>query len=310
MAQPIELAADLAWLRTSISNVYFAGSRDNWVLIDAGVVGYTNLIVQAAAARFGEGSKPNGILLTHGHYDHTGCALDLARLWNVPVFAHALEFPYLQGKSVYPQKDPTVGGAMGFLSRFFPNRTVNIGEVLRELPASGEVPGLNDWVSIHTPGHAPGQVCFWRERDRVLLAGDAVATANLDSWRGIVSQKKQISRPPSPFTYDWAKAQASARQIAALKPLILACGHGVPVVQGKDADVAAELDAFAASFAPPPRGRYVEVPARADRDGLVYEPPAPPDRLPRVAAGIVTGVFLFAGVVYQRRGKKAKQELA
>ncbi|HVW85703.1 MAG TPA: MBL fold metallo-hydrolase, partial [Bryobacteraceae bacterium] len=166
MTSPEEIAPDLAWLRTSISNVYFAGNREAWILMDAGVVGYAGQIREAATARFGEGSKPQAIVLTHGHFDHAACALELARHWDVPVYAHPLEFPYLTGKSAYPQKDPTVGGAMAFLSRFFPSKTVNISEVLRDLPANGEVPGMEGWMTISTPGHAPGHVSFWRESDR------------------------------------------------------------------------------------------------------------------------------------------------
>jgi glyoxylase-like metal-dependent hydrolase (beta-lactamase superfamily II) len=305
MAEPIVLAPDVACLPTSIANVYFVGTREAWVLIDAGVIGYADRIAEAAVARFGADSKPGAIVLTHGHYDHAGCALELARKWNVPVYAHALEFPYLTGKSAYPRRDPTVGGAMGFLSRFFPSRTVNITEVLRELPAD-EVPWLPGWAPVHTPGHAPGHVCFWRAHDRTLLAGDVVATVNLDSWRGVVTQAPQISRPPSPFTYDWEQARASVRKIADLQPLILGCGHGVPMA---GAQVAAQLEAFAKSFSPPTHGRYVETPARTDKDGIAYEPPAPPDKLPKLAAGLVAGVFLLAGMVYRKRGKKARQEL-
>jgi glyoxylase-like metal-dependent hydrolase (beta-lactamase superfamily II) len=305
MAEPIGIAPDIAFLRTSIANVCFAGTAGGWVLIDAGVVGHTDLILQAAAARFGENPKPIAIVLTHGHYDHVGCAPELLRLWKVPVYAHPLEFPYLTGKSAYPRKDPTVGGAMGFLSRFFPSRTVNLSEFLQPLPESGEVPGMPGWTAIHTPGHAPGHVCFWRESDRTLIAGDALATANLDSWRGIATQKKALSRPPSPFTYNWDQARASVRKIAALKPRVLVCGHGEPMNQPT---LAEDLEAFAAAFGPPSHGRYVEVPARADQDGVVYEPPAPKDRLPKVAAGLVAGIFLAAGVIYRKRGQKAKQD--
>jgi len=305
MDEPIEIAPDLAWLRTSIANVYFAGNSENWALVDAGVTGYSNAIVKAAAARFGAASKPKAILLTHGHFDHAGCARDLARQWGAPVFAHKLEFPYLTGKSAYPRKDPTVGGAMAFLSRFFPARTVNLRETLHELPESGELPGLPGWVALHTPGHAPGHVCYWRETDGILIGGDVVATANLDSWLDIMSQKKQLSRPPSPFTYDWGKARASIAKIAALKPKILACGHGEPM---RDPGLAEALEAFSASFTPPEHGRYVEVPARTDMDGVVYEPPAPKDRLPKVAAGLVTGIFVAAGLIYRKRGQKAKQD--
>jgi glyoxylase-like metal-dependent hydrolase (beta-lactamase superfamily II) len=309
MMEPREIAGELAYLRTSIANVYFAGKRGGWILIDAGVVGYTGQILEAAAFRFGADSKPNAILLTHGHFDHVACALELATHWNVPVCAHPLEFPYLTGKSAYPQKDPTVGGAMAFLSRFFPNRTVNIEKVLQSLPdigvfpgaVRGVVPGIDGWTSIFTPGHAPGHISFWRERDSTLVAGDVVATADLDSWYGLISQKKQISRPISPFTYDWEEARASVLRVAELKPWVLAAGHGEPMI---GADVAPALERFAREFAPPVHGRYALAAARVNEEGVIFEPPAPTDRLPRVAAGVVAGVFLLAGIVYNKRRKK------
>jgi glyoxylase-like metal-dependent hydrolase (beta-lactamase superfamily II) len=312
MSKPQEIASELAYLRTSIANVYFAGNSGAWILIDAGVVGYTGRIREAAAARFGARSKPNAILLTHGHFDHAACALELATHWSVPVYAHLLEFPYLTGRSAYPQKDPTVGGAMGFISRFFPSRTVNIEKVLQPLPDIGAVPGadrgvvpgIDGWTSIFTPGHAPGHVSFWRERDATLVAGDVVATADLDSWYGLISQKKRVARPPSPFTYDWDQARASIRKVADLRPRVLAAGHGAPMT---GADVAPALETFAREFAAPGRGRYVVAPARTDEQGVVFEPPAPPDRLPRVAAGVVAGVFLLAGIVYGKRRRKASR---
>jgi glyoxylase-like metal-dependent hydrolase (beta-lactamase superfamily II) len=306
MGQTTEIAADLAYLRTSIANVYFAGNRHAWVLMDTGVPGYADRIRKAAEERFGAESRPKSIVLTHGHFDHAAGALELARHWNVPVYAHPLEFPYLTGQSAYPQKDPTVGGAMGFLSRFFPSRTVNISEVLQDLPATGEVPGLEGWMSIFTPGHAPGHIAFWRELDGTLVGGDAVATADLDSWYGLLTQRKKISRPGSPFTYDWEKARRSVAALAKLRPRVLACGHGEPMTGDS---VAGELEQFAREFAPPKQGRYVAGPAEANEHGVVYEPPKPPDALPKIGAGVVAGLFLVAGVAYGRRGKKAAAEI-
>ena len=297
-----EIAADLAYLRTSISNVYFMGNRHAWILVDTGVVGYADAIRKAAEERFGADSKPRAIVLTHGHFDHSAGALELARHWDVHVYAHRLEFPYLTGKSAYPKKDPTVGGAMAFLSRFFPSRTNNISEVLRDLPDSDEVPGAEGWQAVFTPGHAPGHVSFWRASDRALVAGDALATADLDSWYGLIGQNRKISRPPSPFTFDWGKAAHSVRLLAQLKPAVLACGHGEPMV---GEHVATELDAFANSFTPPEHGRYVEAPAKTNDTGVVYEPPAPPDHLPKIAAGVVAATFLIAGIFFSKRGKRS-----
>jgi glyoxylase-like metal-dependent hydrolase (beta-lactamase superfamily II) len=307
MSAAREIAADLAFLRVSIANVYFAGNRQGWVLIDTGVPGHARPIIEAAQARFGENSKPNAILLTHGHFDHAGNALELARYWNVSVYAHPLEFPYLTGESAYPRKDPTVGGAMGFMSRFFPSGTVNVSEVLRDLPPTGVVPGLEGWIAIPTPGHAPGNVSFWRERDATLVAGDALATANLDSWLGVLTMKRVISRPGSPFTYDWNAASVSVQSLADLNPFVLAAGHGEPVSGPRVAD---ELARFAREFAPPEHGRYVTEAAQANEHGVVYEPPAPPDNLPKIAAGVVAGIFVVAGIMYGRQSRGQKKSRA
>jgi glyoxylase-like metal-dependent hydrolase (beta-lactamase superfamily II) len=165
---------------------------------------------------------------------------------------------------------------------------------------------MEDWTAIFTPGHAPGHVVFWRESDRTLVGGDALATADFDSWTGIMSQKQKISRPLSPFTYDWEKARHSVAAMAELKPRVLACGHGQPMAGDSVAD---ELEKFAREFVPPEQGRYVAAPAEANEHGVVYEPPKPPDSLPKIGAGLVAGLFVVAGVVYSRRGKRAAAEI-
>jgi glyoxylase-like metal-dependent hydrolase (beta-lactamase superfamily II) len=232
-------------------------------------------------------------LLTHGHADHAGSALALADKWDVMIYAHHLELPYLSGKSLYPPADPTVGGAIAFLSRFFPRRTHHLGKRLHELP-HGKVPGLTGWEWIASPGHSPGQVAFFRESDCVLLAGDAFATVDLDSWSGLFAGGQRFAPPPSPFTYDWHATRASIAALAKLRPNVVGCGHGVPI---SDCDLSDRLADFAARFNPPRRGRYVREPARADENGIVDLPPAPFDPVPFATLGalLLVGIALGAG---------------
>jgi len=296
----VRIAPDVGWLPVSFSNVYFIGRPGSkWVLIDAGPPGCASEIVEAAEARFGTGSRPEAILLTHGHADHVGSALALAEKWDITTYAHHLELPYLTGKSPYPPADPTVGGAMAFLSRFFPARTMHLGKRIRALPHS-KVPGLTGWEWIAAPGHSPGQVAFFRESDRVLLAGDAIATMDLDSWSGLPSGRQQLSRPPSPFTCDWDATRASLQTLSKLRPNVLGCGHGIPL---SDPGLPDRLEEFTVRFRPPRRDRYVREPAHTDENGIVDLPTAPFDPVPFVTMGalVLVGIALGAGYFDEER---------
>src|SRR4051812_15537368 len=106
-----EILPDLAYQRLGIVNLVYYGvphSTENWVLIDAGLPGTANAIRRAVDARFGD-SRPECIILTHAHADHAGALENLVDDWQVPVFAHDLELPYLNGVAAYPPPDASVG---------------------------------------------------------------------------------------------------------------------------------------------------------------------------------------------------------
>jgi glyoxylase-like metal-dependent hydrolase (beta-lactamase superfamily II) len=287
------VAPDVGWLPVSFVNVFFVGHPGGpWMLIDTGLPGYAEQIVEAAEARFGGGARPEGILLTHGHFDHVGSALPLAEKWDVPIYAHRNELPYLTGRSAYPPADPTIGGAMAFLSRFVPARPPDLSSRLRELP--NELSILPGWECIPTPGHSPGHISFFRSSDRILIDGDALATMNMDSWTGLLTGRRELSRAGAPFNYDWELTRESVQKIASLRPNVVACGHGIPMC---DSDLAERMERFAEEFRAPRHGRYVRKPARVDENGVVSLPPAPFDPVPfATAAGLIAvGLALGAG---------------
>ena len=292
-----EIVPGVAVLPLTIENVYFVGSPgQHWVLVDTGIPGMAHRIEAAAAERYGAGSRPETILLTHGHIDHAGSAAALAELWNVPIYAHPLEVPYLTGRSPYPPKDPTVGGAMALLSRVSPMNVIDLSGLLQPLPADGVVPGLPNWKWLGTPGHSPGHVSFFGPDQSVLLAGDAFTTINLDSLPDILSKRPQLSMPPPPFTCDWRAAGESVALLAALNPQAVGCGHGKPMA---GPELPANLHHFSANFTPPTHGRYVRRPAETDLNGIVSLPPPAPDLFPVQAAALVA--LLAAGHALSRR---------
>ncbi len=296
---PHEIAPGVIRIPVAITNAYLLdGGGGSWALVDAGLPGYAGKIRSAAEARYGAGARPTAIHLTHGHFDHTGALPELARAWEVPVYAHRLEFPYLTGESKYPPPDPTVGGFMAQLSRLFPSGTPTAPERLAELP-EGEVPGLSGWEWLPTPGHSPGHVSFYRREDRTLIAGDAFVTMNQDSPWGVVSGQPTIYRPPNYYTCDWAQARESVRRLAELEPWTAATGHGHPM---RGPEVAAQLTALAEQFPVPRQGRYVGHPAETDEHGIVSLPPPRPDPVPLTLAGVALVTLLGVGLSRSRRG--------
>lgn len=293
------IAPDVGWQPISFVNAYFIGHHGGpWALVDTGLPGRAPQIIEAAEARFGGGARPEAIYLTHGHFDHVGSAPQLAEHWDVPIFAHRMELPYLTGASNYPPPDPTIGGAMAFLSRFISHRSRDLTNWVRELPENA-LPGLPEWRWIPTPGHSPGHVSFFRPADQVLLAGDAFATMNMDSWSGLISGRKEVSHGGAPFNLDWGMTRQSVQRLAQLRPRVVGCGHGIPMGGEELPD---RLENFAARFRPPRRGRYVERAAEVTEAGVVWLPPAPFDPVPLATAGalVLAGIALGAGYVEEQ----------
>lgn len=295
----LDYADDILRVATGIVNTYLVGTAERWFLVDTGIAGFAPLIRKAAAARFGAASRPAAIVLTHGHFDHAGNADALALGWDVPVLAHPLEMPYLTGRSDYPPIDSTMGGAIATMARGFSRNGRKLRAPLLEL--SGDtLPGAPEWRWIHTPGHTHGHVSLFRERDRTLLAGDAVVTMNMDSWTAQVRRTPEPANPPAPLTTNWRAARRSVEDLASLRPKAVGAGHGLPIAGEAVADA---LQIFARTFTAPV-GRYSIAPAQAGPDGVEWVPPPVDDPFPRQAAGaamVMMGMLGLAAVATRTR---------
>lgn len=256
----IEVLPDLYMFTVQIVNLFFIGypETNKFVVIDAGTPNKSEEIIKAAEERFGSDSRPEAIILTHGHFDHVGSVIELVQHWNVPVYAHELELPYLTGKIRYPKPDFTVqGGLVAKMSPLFPIVPIDLDTHIAALPADGEVPYLPDFKWIHVPGHSPGQIALFRERDRTLIAADAFVPVKQENLYKVVTQKQEISGPPRYLTTDWKAAKRSVQLLEALKPNCAVTGHGLPMERELLKDSLSKLVREFDDLAVPKHGKYV-----------------------------------------------------
>jgi glyoxylase-like metal-dependent hydrolase (beta-lactamase superfamily II) len=306
--------ADGVWgMKHVFVNFYMIQSEadDSWVLVDAGLKWSAPKIKKMAATLFGQDSRPKAIILTHGHFDHVGSVSALAEEWDVPVYAHFMEIPYLTGKSSYPPPDPTVGGGlMATMSFVYPKTPINIWSRINVLPPDGSLPVISDWKYIHTPGHTPGHISLFRESDKVLIAGDAFVTTKAESAISVMLQTKKISGPPKYFTYDWTASENSVKTLFELQPKIAATGHGQPMQGAELRDELLDLTQHFESIAVPEHGRYVNEPAVADTNGVIYIP-RPVDTSNNnsliVKTAAITAGLVVALLIRKKKEKKKKE---
>lgn len=228
----INVLTDLYCHTIQIVNICLVGNPETkeFVLVDAGMPESAAEIISVTEERFGTDCRPKAIILTHGHFDHVGAIIELVEHWQIPVYAHEIELPFLTGKKSYPEPDSTVeGGMVAKMSPLFPNEPINLENHVNQLPADGSVPHMPGYRWIHTPGHTPGHVSFFREEDRALIVGDAFVTVKQDSLYKVLTQEQEMNGPPRYLTTDWQTAWESVKKLEALNPAVAVTGHGLPI---------------------------------------------------------------------------------
>ena len=127
---------------------------------------FTSLIIDPGAeperiVRFVESNRlrPAGIILTHGHVDHSGGVAALLAVWPVPLMIHRLDRSLLRSPL-----NRDMGESLGLALPPEPDRLLEEGEII----SAGEVA----FTVIHTPGHTPGSVTL--AQGRRLFTGDTL----------------------------------------------------------------------------------------------------------------------------------------
>lgn len=220
----LERVADGVWLlRGDIRgamNIYFIEDGDGVVQFDAG----TRSMRKKAAEAARELGGLKRIVLGHAHADHRGTAPYLG----APVFCHPDEVTDAEGdKAVTPYFNLSllpvapVRWLYPLLLRWWDGGAVKVNGTVAE---GDEVAGFK---VLHFPGHAPGLIGLWRERDRVALVSDVVYL--VDSARLKPLPHGEASVPHPAFAWNHQEAKRSLRRLAELEPLVVGTGHEEPL---------------------------------------------------------------------------------
>ena len=133
------------------------------------------------------GLKPEGVLLTHGHYDHVGGCARFAS-YNIPIYTTEEEAENMFGDDY---------NSMGGIIKHFPVYLLSGGQTIT-------VAGI-DFKVIFTPDHSAGSVCYLAEG--CLFTGDTLFRENVGrtdlpsgSWRQLFNSLKKLYVLPGDFT--------------------------------------------------------------------------------------------------------------
>jgi hydroxyacylglutathione hydrolase len=228
-----ERVADGVWRHAGdfrhAMNVFLIEDDGGVTVFDAG----TERMTKGLAAAANELGGAKRIVLGHSHADHRGIAPGLG----VPVLCHPDEVSDAEGDGGYHYFDlkdiPVWWTRMIYplLLRGWDGGPVKIADTVNE---GDEVAGFE---VVHFPGHAPGLIGLWRERDRLALVSDVIYL--VDSIR--LRRADAPSVPHPVWNHDHEAAKASVRKLAALEPTTVWPGHE-GAVTGERSEVRSKLE--------------------------------------------------------------------
>ena len=127
-----------------------------------------------------EGWTIEAILLTHGHFDHTGAVNELRETLGIPVYAHENSDRYL------------LDGEMNLSAFCIGEKVIRNVCMLREGDSVSLRDGSCSLRVIHTPGHTTDSVVYYSEKDRIAFVGDTIFKGSIGNYRYPGGNRQEI----------------------------------------------------------------------------------------------------------------------
>jgi glyoxylase-like metal-dependent hydrolase (beta-lactamase superfamily II) len=200
----------------------FLIDADEPILIDTGIPGSADKIIQAVRELGKQPADIRHILVTHCHADHTGSLAVLKAETGAPAYMHPLDAAMVrQGESMRPaEPGPTL-----LLKLMVPllmrgrSTGIETAEIEHEVEDGTELDLAGGLKAIHVPGHCAGQLAFlWPQHGGVLFAADTASNMFSLGWAIIYEDLEEGIR--------------SLVKLAALDFEVACFGHGKAIVGG------------------------------------------------------------------------------
>lgn len=194
-----QLRPDLFSVGSIFTRVHLLVDDSGIVLVDTGFFRDFHRVKQAVAALGRTPSDLKGIILTHGHFDHTMNAAALQDWSGAKVYAPAGDELHIAGR--YPYRGISrICGALEALGRAVTRyRSPRVDVWFKD---GDELPFWGGLRAVSLPGHTQGHCALHSPAKGVLFVGDVFAL----SWR--------IALPPPFFNTDSPRAKESFRKLA------------------------------------------------------------------------------------------------
>jgi glyoxylase-like metal-dependent hydrolase (beta-lactamase superfamily II) len=216
----VNLGRNLFKIRNSFgSNIYIIAG-ESLTLVDAGFPIDLPVILLALRKMRRAPRDIDLIIATHYHGDHVGTVAELKEKHGVRVAMHEEDIPFASGD--IPQHTCEAGTLqLVFYTALWPFFRYRHFDVDLQFKGNEMIDVADGLVVIHTPGHSPGSICLYDERNGIVFSGDLIR-----------NEKGVLEGPPPHFTPDPASASLSLEKIAGLDFDILLPGHGDAILMG------------------------------------------------------------------------------
>lgn len=181
------------------------------MLVDTGVPRMSEAIEEAIKEAGLSIRDLRRIFVTHQDMDHVGSLNDLVQASGARVLAHPTETPYLDG-TLTPLKWAALEQVPGLRPILDAHRPTPVDEQVEDGTLLDIAGGAR---VIFTPGHTPGHLSLYLERERVLITGDA-----------LTAEAGQLGGPNPQATLDMPLAWESVAKLATLPVERIICHHG------------------------------------------------------------------------------------